>query len=238
MGLFDKKSCDLCREKIGLMGNRKLANGNMCKDCLKLASPYLAGRNTFTVADIKEHLEYREQNKQTVATFNPTSTYGTATKIYIDETQGLWLVSASRNYRNENPDVMATNQVTGCMVTVDEIRTELKFKDSSGAMKRYNPPKYDIDYDIYVTINVNNPWYSEIKFKANSTRIKERHSAEFKSAENEANAIRQALTQVRETIRQTAAEAAKPKTSVTCPHCHAGTIPDEHGRCEYCNGAV
>ena len=35
MGLFDKKVCDICGEKIGLLGNRKLDDGNLCKDCAK-----------------------------------------------------------------------------------------------------------------------------------------------------------------------------------------------------------
>lgn len=35
MGLFDKKFCDICGEKIGLLGNRKLEDGNLCKDCAK-----------------------------------------------------------------------------------------------------------------------------------------------------------------------------------------------------------
>ena len=35
MGLFDKKICDICGEKIGLLGNRKLDDGNLCKDCAK-----------------------------------------------------------------------------------------------------------------------------------------------------------------------------------------------------------
>ena len=33
MGLFDKKFCDVCGEKIGMLGNRKLEDGNICKDC-------------------------------------------------------------------------------------------------------------------------------------------------------------------------------------------------------------
>ena len=28
MGLFDKKICDICGEKIGLLGNRKLDDGD------------------------------------------------------------------------------------------------------------------------------------------------------------------------------------------------------------------
>ena len=35
MGLFDKKYCDICGDKIGLLGNRKLENGNLCKNCAK-----------------------------------------------------------------------------------------------------------------------------------------------------------------------------------------------------------
>ena len=37
--LFEKKTCDICGGEIGLLGNRKLADGNMCKDCAKKLSP-------------------------------------------------------------------------------------------------------------------------------------------------------------------------------------------------------
>ena len=33
MGLFEKKYCDICGEKIGLLGNRKLEDGNICSKC-------------------------------------------------------------------------------------------------------------------------------------------------------------------------------------------------------------
>ena len=38
MGLFDKKYCDICGEKIGLLGNRKLENGNLCKKTVPKSS--------------------------------------------------------------------------------------------------------------------------------------------------------------------------------------------------------
>ena len=44
MGLFDKKICDICGEKIGLLGNRKLDDGNLCKDCAKKLSPWFEER--------------------------------------------------------------------------------------------------------------------------------------------------------------------------------------------------
>jgi hypothetical protein len=238
MGLFDKKFCDFCGEKIGLLGNRKLADGNMCKECAKNISPHLTGRKQFTVADMKEHLAYREENKGKVAGFNPTSTYGGNTKLYIDENNGLWLVSGSRNYKNENPDVMTTTQVTGCQLEIKESRNEIKREGTDGNQISYNPPRYDIDYDFYITIHVNSPWFSEIEFKVNESRVEERHSAQYQNAERQANELKDALTQVHSEVRSQVTEAAKPKTSVVCPGCQATTIPDANGRCEFCGGAV
>ena len=69
MGLFDKKVCDICGEKIGLLGNRKLDDGNLCKDCAKKLSPWFEERRHSTVEDIKKQLAYREQNKEAVRNF-------------------------------------------------------------------------------------------------------------------------------------------------------------------------
>ena len=72
MGLFDKKYCDVCGEKIGLLGNRKLEDGNLCKECAKKLSPFFSERRNSTVAEIKEQLAYREANLDKVAAFTPT----------------------------------------------------------------------------------------------------------------------------------------------------------------------
>ena len=69
MGLFDKKICDICGEKIGLLGNRKPDDGNLCKDCAKKLSPWFEERRHSTVEDIKRQLEYREKNKKAVMDF-------------------------------------------------------------------------------------------------------------------------------------------------------------------------
>ena len=53
MGLFDKKNCDICGEKIGLLGNRKLDDGNLCKNCAAKLSPWFEERRHSTVDDIK-----------------------------------------------------------------------------------------------------------------------------------------------------------------------------------------
>ena len=58
MGFFDKKYCDICGEKIGLLGNRKLEDGNLCKECAKKLSPWFEERRHSTVDDIKRQLEF------------------------------------------------------------------------------------------------------------------------------------------------------------------------------------
>lgn len=54
MGLFDKKYCDVCGEKIGLLGNRKLEDGNLCKECARKLSPWFSDRRSSTVEEIKQ----------------------------------------------------------------------------------------------------------------------------------------------------------------------------------------
>ena len=73
MGLFDKKYCDICGEKIGLLGNRKLEDGNLCKDCAKKLSPWFSDRRNSTVSEIKEQLAYREKNRERAAQFRTTA---------------------------------------------------------------------------------------------------------------------------------------------------------------------
>ena len=65
MGLFDvfkKKDCEICGKEVGLLGYKKLEDGEICKDCVKLLSPWFEDRRHATVAQIKEQLAYRERN--------------------------------------------------------------------------------------------------------------------------------------------------------------------------------
>lgn len=234
--IFEKKSCDICGGEIGLLGNRKLEDGNLCKECAKKLSPFFSERRRSTVEQIREQLDYREANKDRVAGFNTTRTLGGDTKVLLDEDAQCFITSSSR-WRDANPDVMDFSQVTGCDSEVRETRTEIYRENSEGHRESYDPPRYDIDYDVYLTIHVNSPYFDEITFKVNDSRIEERYSVEFREAERQANEIREALTSLRETVRENVA-AAKPKVAVTCPFCGATTMPDANGRCEFCGGAI
>ncbi len=173
--LFEKKVCDICGGDIGLLGNRKLEDGNCCKECAAKLSPWFNERRQSSVADIKEQIEYREENKAAVAAFHTTRTLGRNTKVLLDEDAGVFMVTSARNLSEANPDVIAFSQVTGCDLDIEEHKTEEKrqVKDSEGHMKSvsYNPPRYKYSYDFYMIIRVNTRYFDEIKFKLNSSSV-------------------------------------------------------------------
>ena len=238
MGLFEKKYCDVCGEKIGMLGNRKLDDGNLCKNCAKKLSPWFSDRRHSTVAEIKEQLAYREANKEEVAAFHTTRTLGMNTKIMLDEDAQRFMVTSARNIEDANPDVIGFSQVTGCNLDIDETRTELKRTLPDGKEVSYIPPRYEVEYDFDIIINVDSPWFDEIKFRLNNSRVNANSRGEYDNYRAMGEEIKAVLTQVRQDVRDAAAAASAPKMAVTCPYCGATTMPDANGRCEYCGGAI
>lgn len=172
MGLFDKKFCDICGNKIGLLGNRKLEDGNSCKDCTKKLSPWFDERRHSTVAQIKEQLAYREDNRQAVAAFNTTRSFGESYQIlYIDERTRKFLIAGSGSFKDNNPDVVDFSQVTSVNLDARDSRKELKQKDAQGNEISFNPPRYEHEYDFNVVIRVNHPWFDEMRFKLNRNKL-------------------------------------------------------------------
>ena len=175
MGLFDKKYCDICGEKIGLLGNRKLEDGNLCKDCAKKLSPWFSERRNSTVQEIKAQLDWREKNRERTARFCTTRAFGERTRLLLDETHRWFTVTRAKNPADDNSDVLDFSAITGCRTDIDESRTELKLetRDSDGKIVRrsYNPPRYEYDYDFYIIVSVNVPYFSEMKFKLNDDTV-------------------------------------------------------------------
>ncbi len=93
MGIFDKKECAICGKSVGMLGSRKVEDGTICSDCTKKLSPFFSERKKSTVADIRQQLQYREQNRQNLNNFNATRTLGNSTKVIIDDTQRKFVVS-------------------------------------------------------------------------------------------------------------------------------------------------
>ena len=132
MGLFDKKYCDVCGEKIKLLGNRKLEDGNLCKNCAAKLSPWFSERRHSTLQEIKDQLAYREDNKEAVKAFHTTRSFGRYVKLLLDEDSRKLMVTSARDLQEANPDVLDYSQVTGVDLDIDENRTEIYRKDKDG----------------------------------------------------------------------------------------------------------
>ena len=165
MGLFDKKYCDICGEKIGLLGNRKLEDGNLCKDCARKLSPFFSERRNSTVEDIKRQLAYRAENEKKLAGFAPSMTFDGSKKVYIDPIGERFIVTGASNWRSSNPDLIAFSQVLGVDTDIRENKEEIFYEDSEGNEKSYVPPRYACDYEFNVTIRVDSPWFDEIELE-------------------------------------------------------------------------
>ena len=171
MGLFDKKFCDICGEKIGLLGNRKLEDGNLCKNCARKLSPWFDERRHSTVEQIKKQLAYREENRSQASAFNITRSFGKdSTKLYIDDNARKLAVNRGTDFGSSNPDILDFSQVTGCDLEIREDRRELT-KTVDGRSVSYNPPRYEYSYDFKVTIRVNHQYFDEMRFDLNSSSV-------------------------------------------------------------------
>ena len=173
MGLFDKKYCSVCGGKIGFLGNRKLEDGNLCKDCASKLSPFFSERRNSTVEEIKAQLAYREANKADVAVFDCSRTIGEGKKLYVDEAAHRFIVTSSSRWQSENPDVIGCGAVTDCRVEVDERRTEVKERDEEGKMAPVDPPREKISIDVKLEISVNHPYFDSITIRINSFPLTE-----------------------------------------------------------------
>ena len=171
MGLFDKKYCDICGEKIGLLGNRKLEDGNLCKDCAKKLSPWFSDRRRSTVEDIKGQLAYREENREKAAQFRTTRSFGEDRKVLLDEEHRWFTVTRARDLAEANPDILDFDAITGCRMDIDESRTELTRKDADGKDVSYIPPRYEYSYDFFLVISVRHPYFDEMRFSLNSSSV-------------------------------------------------------------------
>ena len=194
--MFDKKVCDICGGDIGLLGNRKLEDGNLCKECAAKLSPWMTDRRQSTVAEIRQHLAYRAQNRIVLETIKPTLVLGGNTKVYIDEAAGKFFVTRHSNWREHNADVIDFSQVMDVRTEVTEHRTEEYHRNREGKNVPFNPPRYRFSYEFETTLLINSPYFNEISFELTEQRPERRGSEEYRYYEQQAEALRNALMPV------------------------------------------
>ena len=179
MGLFDrfkKQDCEICGKEVGMFGYKKLEDGEICKDCLKLLSPWFEDRRHATVAQIKEQIAYRQRNAEDLEYFTISRQIGRNEYVmYIEEIDGFptrFFVTNHSDYKAVNPDIIFFRDVVSCVTDVDERHEEIKQRNSDGQMVSYCPPRYKHHYNFYIKMEIrNNPYFHEIKFRINSSDI-------------------------------------------------------------------
>ena len=171
MGLFTKKYCEFCGEKLGLFGNTTLKDGYMCKNCAKKVSQWYSVGKSNTVSELYEHFMYRDANKQKVEEFRVAGTLGENYKIFVDTDARRIMVSNSTDFAKTNPDVIDLDDVTSAEYDIREDKTELKTKNEKGESISYEPKRYEYRYDFYITLYVKNPYFSTMRFKVNKSYV-------------------------------------------------------------------
>ena len=168
--LFEKKECNICGGEIGLLGNRKLEDGNCCKACAGKLSPWFDDRRHSTVDQIKAQLQYREENRAALSSFRPTLAFGEYYTLRAELVQGVpcrFVVEQTDSYMEENADLISFQDVTAFEIDIDEDERELKRENSQGESVSYVPPRYEYSYDFFAHIHVNHPYFDDIRFRLN-----------------------------------------------------------------------
>ena len=173
--LFDKKECAICGGEIGLLGNRKLEDGNMCKHCAAKLSPWFSDRKHSTVQEIEAQLQYREENRAKLNGFRVSRSLGEYCKMHVEEVNSVptrFVVCRSDDYREVNADIVEFKDVSSCKIDIREHRRELEYTNSKNERVKYDPPRYEYQYDFCVELGIiNNPYFDEIEFKLNNDSV-------------------------------------------------------------------
>ena len=179
MGLFDvfkKQDCEICGKEVGMFGYKKLEDGEICKDCVKLLSPWFEDRRHATVAQIKEQIAYRERNAKEHENFTISRKIGDEEYfMYIEEVNGVptrFFVTSRSDYKAENPDIISFKDVISCVTDIQVRDEEIKQKNAEGQMVSCNPRRYKHHHDFYIKMEIrNNPYFDDIKFRINGSCI-------------------------------------------------------------------
>jgi len=186
--LFDKKECSICGGEIGLLGNRKLEDGNCCKECARKLSPLFSDRRHSTVEEIKAQLAYRAENEKLLDSFHPDITYGEGEKVYVDRSAQKFIVTRMTKWRDTNPDLISFSQVIGIDTDIREHKDEIYYKDSEGKNQSYNPRRYEYEYEFKVVIRINSPWFDEVDIElSEGHRPDSRYSPAYREYEYQMN---------------------------------------------------
>ena len=167
MGIFSKKECSICGDKSGLLSNKKLADGNLCKECRARLSPFYDLTNKDTVAGVAAQLRYREQNLAELDRFQPTIAAGGAGKVFIDMQMGKFTLASEDELRNGNPDLFDLSGLRSCSYYSRE-------RIYKGDKESNEPDRFD--YDFFLKFSVDHPFLRSFSYRYNGQSVSSRRN--------------------------------------------------------------
>ena len=172
MGLFSKKTCCICGDKVGLLGGLKLKDGDLCKECKKKLSPFFDDAKESTVEDIKKQIEAREENYKQLDNLEINKIYGEFGVILIDETNKKFValkdtsdslfgsqkvVTGIEDVKDKNPDIIDFKDVEDVEVKIIQTNRE-EHQTINGQQVSYDPKHYTYMIGFDVIIKVKHPY--------------------------------------------------------------------------------
>ena len=243
--LFEKKDCEICGGEIGLLGNTKLADGDMCKDCKAKLSPLFRVKNDTTVADILAQIAYREENEKALETFRPDEEFGTSDKLYVDTAAKKFAYSRYGDWKRAKADVIDFAQVTGVEIEEQDDTTEIEHENEETG--ETSSEEIAIVH-FYADISVDSPYFDGIHIclSEDETIIPDgddENRAKYTEFKRQMNRIKELLESggaeeepAEEEPAEEAAEEPAAGAGTVCASCGA---EGQTGKfCEYCGTAL
>lgn len=172
MGLFSKKNCCICGEKVGILGGLKLKDGDLCKECKKKLSPFFDDGKESTIDDIKKQIESREENYKQLDNLEINKIYGEFGVILIDETNKKFVavkdtsdslfgsqktITSIEDIKDKNPDIIDFKDIEDVDVKVIQTTREER-QTINGEQVSYDPKHYTYMIGFDIIIKVNHPY--------------------------------------------------------------------------------
>ena len=187
MGLFSKKNCCICGEKVGLLGGLKLKDGDLCKECKKKLSPFFDNGKESTIEDIKKQIEAREENYKQLDNLEINKIYGEFGVILIDETNKKFVavkdtssslfgsqkaVKSIGDVKDKNPDIIDFKDIEDVEIKVVETSREEK-QTINGEQVSYDPKHYTYMIGFDIIIKLKHPYINlmRISLKEGTVQI-------------------------------------------------------------------
>ena len=160
-----QENCSVCSNKLTRFGSKVLKDGMLCRNCAKLASEWLEDTDfaEMTVEQIREHLAYRQENREKLAEFKGSKVVDGKYSLFIDDESKDFLISKRSDYVQDNADLLNINEIRKVRIV------ERKYLNKDGS-------------DVCVQLLLRHPQFSSLKFQVNEFGCLNRDSEEYQQA--------------------------------------------------------